>query len=129
VVRGPEPWAFSRGGFPNAYVSGRDLGDEITYILRRRALSAYAGVMLDRPSVLLHPWATDDTTTTRQDARAGEEFGAVAQKPESKTQPAAPAPAAAAAVAASFSDLDFLSDPVTTARSDCRSRRSPVTRR
>ncbi|MFM8891392.1 MAG: hypothetical protein ACKOTB_07175, partial [Planctomycetia bacterium] len=110
VVRGPEPWAFSRGGFPNAYVSGRDLGDEITYILRRRAQAAYAGVMLDRPSVLVHPWATEDTTTTRQDARAGEEFGAAAEKPESKTQPASAALGAVASVAASFSNLDFLSD-------------------
>ena len=33
VVRGAEPWVFARGGFPNAYLSGRNLGDEIAYVL------------------------------------------------------------------------------------------------
>lgn len=116
VVRGPEPWAFARGAFASAYVSGRNLGDEIAYVLRRRAQAPFAGAMLARPSLLLHPWATEDTSTAKQDPRAGEEFDAVADAPMSMAKAAAPAPASPAQGPASFADLDFLADdpPVAT---------------
>lgn len=116
AVRGPEPWLFSRGAFTSAYVNGRDLGDEITYVLRRRAARAFTGAMLDRPSVLLHPWATADTNTTRQDAAGGEEFGTAAAMPLSRAQVDAAASVPAPERAQSYADLDFLADdpPVAT---------------
>ena len=116
VIRGPEPWAFSRGASTNAYVSGRDLGDEIAYVLRRRAEAPFAGAMLDRPSVLLDPWAVEDTTTVRQDARAGEEFAPLGDSPTSMAKAAAPAPAEPTGMPTSFADLDFLAadPPVVT---------------
>lgn len=109
-IRGPEPWAFSRSPFVSAYVSGRRLGDEYSYILRRRETPTFAGSMLERPSLLLHPWATEETRTSKQDAEGGDAFAAVA--------PPAPAAAAAAGKSAAppvgregFANLDFLALP------------------
>jgi len=110
TVRAAEPWAFARRGFSNAYVSGRNLGDEIAYVLRRRAEPPFAGTMLDRPSVLLHPWAVEDTTTVRQEAAAGDDFAAVADAPMSMAKVAAPGPVAGGGIPTSFADLDFLAD-------------------
>jgi len=110
VVRAAEPWAFSRRGFSSAFVSGRTLGDELAYVMRRRAAVPFAGAMLDRPSVLLHPWAVEDTTTARQEAAAGDDFAAVADDPASMAKVAPPAPVPAGGIPTSFSDLDFLAD-------------------
>ena len=109
-VRGAEPWAYAQGAFTSAYVSGRNLGDEISYILRRRGQTAFAGAMVDRPSLLLHPWAIDDTQTAKQDAEAGDDFGRAEPPPASMAAAADPAKAAGASATESFSDLDFLAD-------------------
>jgi hypothetical protein len=65
------------------YLSGRELGDEYRYILERRAAPRYPGLLLDKPSLLLNPWARRTTTTDVAPPRAGGSF--------------APAPAAAMA--------------------------------
>ena len=109
-VRGAEMWMYAQGASTSAYVSGRNLGDEIAYILRRRAQAPFAGAMVDRPSLLLHPWATDDTTTIKQDAEAGDEFRRAEPPPASMATAADQTQAAAPGVVASFSDLDFLAD-------------------
>ena len=107
-IRGAEPWVYAQGAFTSAYVSGRNLGDEISYILRRRGQTAFAGAMVDRPSLLLHPWAIDDTQTAKQDAQAGDEFQRAEPPPASMAAAADPANVAGTAAAESFSDLDFL---------------------
>ena len=110
-IRGAEPWIYSQGAYTSSYVSGRNLGDEIAYILRRRAETSSAGAAVDRPSLLLHPWAIDDTTTLKQDAQAGDDFGRAGEPPASMAKAAADAPPPAApAGTESFSDLDFLAD-------------------
>jgi hypothetical protein len=43
------------------YESGRDIGDEYRYILDRQAARKFPGNMLDRPGLLLNPWALRDT--------------------------------------------------------------------
>ena len=108
VIRGAEPWMYAQGAYTSSYVSGRNLGDEIAYILRRRAQAAFAGAMVDRPSLLLHPWAIDDTTTFKQDAQAGDEFQQAGPPGASMAAAADPARAAAPGGIESFSDLDFL---------------------
>ena len=93
------------------YVSGRDIGDEVRYVLERRNQPRRPGVLLDKPGLLLNPWALRTTSTGVQQARSG---GSFAPSP-----PRAPAPAAGAAgraqaeVAvdlAAYTSLDFLPD-------------------
>ena len=65
------------------YTSNRKLGDELSYVLRRRALAKdgiRAGCLLERPSLLLNPWAVRSTTTDTQDAQEGEKYNAVFEK-------------------------------------------------
>ncbi len=52
-----QPWKPSR----TFYESGRDIGDEYRYILDRQSAAKFPGNMLDRPGLLLNPWAMRDT--------------------------------------------------------------------
>lgn len=45
------------------YHSGRSISDEYRYVLERRFAKAYPGNMLERPGLLLNPWATDETNS------------------------------------------------------------------
>ncbi len=92
------------------YVSGRDIGDEYRYILDRQHAPRRAGLVLDKPSVLLNPWALRTTSTTVQTARAEGAWAGASPRP-------APAPAVApaprggkrdAAIDVSFAAYDFL---------------------
>jgi hypothetical protein len=56
------------------YVSGRELGDEYRYVLERRAAPRFPGLLLDKPSLLLNPWARRTTTTEIAPPRAGGSF-------------------------------------------------------
>ena len=58
------------------YVSGRELGDEVRYVLERRAQPRFPGLLLDKPSLLLNPWARRTTTTGMATARPGGAFAA-----------------------------------------------------
>ena len=61
--RGSMPTASSEPFAYSTYFEGRALGDEYRYILDRRRARKYPGNMLDRPGVLLNPWALETTTT------------------------------------------------------------------
>ena len=54
------------------YVSGRNIGDEYRYILDRKYAKIFPGNMLDRPGLLLNPWAIRKTETAQQEPQAGE---------------------------------------------------------
>ena len=95
------------------YVSGRDIGDEYRYVLDRQHAPRRPGMMLDRPSLLLNPWALRATTTAVQGARGEGGWAA-----------SAPAPAGAVAAGAggypaedrragdpAFAAYDFLAAP------------------
>lgn len=56
------------------YVSGRELGDEYRYVLERRSAQRFPGLQLDKPGVLLNPWARRTTTTDIAPARPGAAF-------------------------------------------------------
>ena len=59
---------------PSLYISGRNLGDELRYILERRYAKKFPGVMLARPEVLLNPWAVRETESGREMLEAGDRF-------------------------------------------------------
>ena len=47
-------------------VSAEVFGDEQRYILERRYAKKFPGNMLERPSLLLNPWAIRSTETSQQ---------------------------------------------------------------
>ena len=69
---------FSPARLPNLYLSGRRIGDEFRYILERRHGDALPGNMLERPEILLNPWAVRDTDAGAEELRKGEDFGRLA---------------------------------------------------
>jgi hypothetical protein len=73
-VRDAEPGYQLAPRLRSLYVAGRNIGDEYQYIIDRKYAPKFPGVMLDRPGILLNPWAVRDTSTTRQDASEGSEF-------------------------------------------------------
>ena len=58
------------------YISERDLGDKLRYILDRRNLPHRPGNLLERPSLLLNPWSEKETATQELTTRAGEDWAA-----------------------------------------------------
>lgn len=96
----------------NAYITGRDIGDEYRYILARKYSDKFLGNSLSRPGLLLNPWATRDTRTERQTAMAGDDYASAAYSP---TAPRMPAPQGAVShqikAAGQRSNLDFLAEP------------------
>ncbi len=102
------------------YVSGRDIGDEYRYVLDRQHALRRAGLLLDRPSVLLNPWALRTTSTEVQTAAAG---GAWKGSPPRSAPMAAPAAGAGyqreeggGRMDASYASYDFLAEaPVVLA--------------
>ena len=82
------------------FVSGRDIGDEYRYVLERRGQPRRPGVLLDKPGLLLNPWALRTTSNSVQQARGG---GGYAASPA--RAPAAPPPAPGRPQADAASDL------------------------
>ncbi len=107
-VRGAEPYMFWQRPAPSVYLTGRNIGDEYRYIIDRRYATKYPGNMLQRPSLLLNPWAVRDTQTGAQVAAAGGEYGETNARPESAAQRGASAAAKKAGPTENFADLDFL---------------------
>ena len=110
-IRDAEPYLFQQTPAQSVYLTGRNIGDEYRYIIDRKYATKYPGNMLERPSLLLNPWAVRETETGEQLAAGGDDFGAAGNMP--KSEAAAP-PARSLEVqsaAGSFaSDFDFLAD-------------------
>jgi hypothetical protein len=97
----PESWSFAnlarvrdaelRGVLPAhaecAYLTGRNIGDEYRYVLDRRLHKIWPGNMLERPALLLNPWAVRSTQTSEQMAQLGDNYAAKGVPP-----PMSPAP-------------------------------------
>ncbi len=98
------------------YVSGRDIGDEQRYVLERRSAARRPGVLLDKPSLLLDPWALRTTSTAVQAAAAG---GAYSASPARAAAPRRPPGASRRGTTRSRGDdggpglttVDFLAAP------------------
>ena len=78
-VRDAEPSWLEPRKLEALYIAGRNIGDEYRYILDRKYAKKHPGNMLERPSLLLNPWAVRSTETGEQVAAAGADF---AKKPE-----------------------------------------------
>lgn len=70
----------------STYLTGRQLGDELRYVLDRKLQPKHPGNMLTRPTLLLNPWAKRETIGGEQLAAAGDDFS-----PVSPQAPSAPA--------------------------------------
>ncbi|MGQ9592320.1 MAG: hypothetical protein ACUVYA_18740, partial [Planctomycetota bacterium] len=70
----PDPGFALAPKVESLYVVGRDLGDEIRYILERKRSKTYPGNFLARPSLLLNPWAIRSTETGVDEAKGGGAF-------------------------------------------------------
>ena len=103
----PGPTMRTVPGIPSVYVSGRNIGDEYRYILDRKYAKKYPGNMLDRPGLLVSPWAIRGTETGQQEAAAGEPPQA-APPPAEAAEQGAKGEAADAAGLGDYANLDFL---------------------
>ena len=79
------------GFLPSVYLSGRDIGDELRYIIERRTAPKFAGALVPRPGLLLNPWELRETETIEQDLREAEALRRLVDKEEAAAMPAAPA--------------------------------------
>ena len=106
-VRDAEPFVVSVGKAKSAYIAGRNIGDEYRYIIDRQYAKKYPGNMLERPSLLLNPWAIRTTETSQQHAAPGDDFsgrGTAGSGDAKRDERKAPGGAAAS----DFANLDFL---------------------
>lgn len=94
------------------FESGRQLGDELRYVMERRFQTKYPGNMLARPGLLLNPWATQDTTNDAVGIGGGEGRryggrGGAARKAAAMSPGPAGAPEAGLAAPADYANLDW----------------------
>lgn len=93
------------------YESGRDIGDEYRYIIDRQSAKKFPGNMLERPGLLLNPWALRSTEAQTESLAEGREYGSA---PAATAAPAIPPPAKPSAMAEppeGYASLDFLKEP------------------
>lgn len=57
------------------YVSGRQLGDEIRYVLERQYREIFAGTLLERPGLILNPWEVRETDADLEELTEDEAYG------------------------------------------------------
>ena len=102
-----QPWQAAQ----TFYESGRDIGDEYRYILDRHAAQKFPGNMLERPGLLLNPWALRDTEAELEQLAGATAYGgrlAGLAGAGGATVAEAPAPGAAPE---GYAALDFLKQP------------------
>ncbi len=108
----PQPGLFrgTPGRLPNLFVSGRKIGDEFRYILERRYARKLPGNMLERPEILLNPWAVRDTEAEKESLREGEAYNRAkpGEAPDAKRESARQARGLGQADGATGSTVDFL---------------------
>ena len=108
-IQDNEPWTYRPSVRKSVYMQGRKIGDEYQYILDRKYANHYPGNMLERPSLLLNPWDTQQTNNGIQDAQKGSTFdsaGSEADDQMARQQNLATARAGNH----DFANLDFLGD-------------------
>jgi hypothetical protein len=91
------------------YTAGRNLGDEYRYIIDRKYAKKFPGNMLERPSLLLNPWAVRGTETAKQEAAVGEDFAAEGEM-LGRAEGAGGFGGRGAAERSDFANLDFLAE-------------------
>jgi len=117
-VRDAELGGVIPGHAESVYLTGRNIGDEYRYVLDRRGQKKYPGNMLERPALLLNPWAIRTTETGEQVAIGGDTFGAGGRFNQGQSIPPTNAPKPetwAAPSSGDFANLDFLGDASSVA--------------
>lgn len=116
AVRAAELGGLIPGSSESVYLTGRNIGDEYRYVLDRARHKKFPGNMLDRPSLLLNPWAVRTTETGEQTAEGGDAFGST-PAPRPSTEMRRPRPEAKEGLVPSqgiqpevSTNLDFLAD-------------------
>jgi hypothetical protein len=93
------------------YESGRDIGDEYRYILDRQSARKFPGNMLERPGLLLNPWALRDTETQAEALAGGANYAGAPATMQRVALTPVESPALAAEAPEGYASLDFLKQP------------------
>ncbi|MEM7457266.1 MAG: hypothetical protein AAF456_23185, partial [Planctomycetota bacterium] len=93
----------------SVYLAGRSIGDEYQYILDRRNHTVFPGNMLDRPGLLVSPWAVRDTDNNQEVLQSGNDYGIAGNEQQSTSERDA-ADGEQGAQSSDFANLDFLRD-------------------
>ena len=107
-VRTAEPYVFQQTAAGSVYLTGRNIGDEYRYIIDRKYATKFPGNMLERPSLLLNPWAVRSTETGEQVAAGGDAFRGGAPAPASAAKRGEAGGGGMMGGADHFANLDFL---------------------
>ncbi len=102
-----QPWRATR----TFYESGRDIGDEYRYIIDRQTAKKFPGNMLDRPGLLLNPWAVRDTATQAESLEEGRAYGGRAASLSSAGGAGVATAYGAGEPPEGYASLDFLKQP------------------
>ncbi len=106
-----QPWQPSR----TFYESGRDIGDEYRYIIDRQQAVKYPGNMLERPGLLLNPWAVRATEAQSETLAEGRAYaGRAAGLAQAGAGAAAASMEMASVLPEGYVSLDFLKQPAVT---------------
>ena len=122
-VGGKELSGFSFAHARSNYLIGRNIGDEYRYVLDRRLQKKFPGNMLERPQLLLNPWAVRATETTERTEQLPTGFagfgpakpGEVEEEKLGNTFTYGDREAKAITVAPLTPNLDFLADAALVA--------------
>lgn len=106
-VRDLEPAVYWHPNRSNAYLAGRELGEEYQYILMRQLARKFPGLQLARPSLLLNPWSLGPTDNRERLLSEGGVFGNAAEAAAGAESREA-GQAASGAESTDYSNLDFL---------------------
>ena len=109
-IRTPGPVSITTPRPISQYEAGRDIGDELRYIIDRKFTTKFPGNMLERPSLILNPWAIRKTETDAQVAAEGEAFGSDPRSAAGKFAGGAGGGADSPSVGVAFANLDFLAN-------------------
>jgi hypothetical protein len=93
------------------YESGRDIGDEYHYILDRQLARKFPGNMLERPGLLLNPWALRETETQAEVLAGGGAYAPTAAPMQPVALAVAEEAKAGAEPPEGYASLDFLKQP------------------
>lgn len=107
----PEPSQVRPGYSDSLYENNRKLGEEMQYILDRRDATIFVGNMLEKPSLLLNPWALRETHTGRDDAAAGARFQRESDRRDSAMDRGRTTSTGAEGSGNVYANLDFLAHP------------------
>ncbi|HEX2689872.1 MAG TPA: hypothetical protein VHN14_24805 [Kofleriaceae bacterium] len=113
LVEGPvtQPRPRADRATATRYMSGRELGDEYRYVLERRAQPRFPGLLLDKPSLLLNPWARRTTMTAIAPPRPGGAFAPASAPMMAQAYGSGAALASLGGPGDGFATYDFLAAP------------------